>query len=120
MNNRISIIIYYNLIDSEARYWVAATNEDCQIQNIIKTEAECIVAAEHQQRNYKRSLPYYVTYPAGCFIIATSGNIYFNTNIDPSSTSPSKGAGLCFKGNIWNRLGFIIHLKIILLYLEYV
>ena len=74
---------------------MTATNEDCPIQNVIKTEAQCSVAGEQQGGVYKWS-GIWANRPAGCFIIVANGNTYFNTNIDPSSTSPSNGAaGLC-------------------------
>ena len=77
---------------------MAATNEDCPIQNVIETEVECIVAGKQQGGDYQWSGSY-VNMPAGCFMYVASGNTYFNTNIDPSSTSPSNGAaGLCVAG----------------------
>jgi hypothetical protein len=83
-------------------YYVSEENTDCPIQEIIKTESECIVAAAQQGLKYHSEVTR-TTIPAGCYTWLHAGSkvAHFNNVLDPSSTTPSyKAAGICRSGSI--------------------
>ena len=85
---------------------MAAKNQDCPLNEVIKTASECVIAAEEQGLQIDTSVGIgpFSERPAGCYkwngFNGTKG-ASFNTILDPSSTSPMhNSAGLCKKGNI--------------------
>ena len=93
---------------------MAEKNQDCPTNEIIKTESECVIAAEQQglQIDTTVGIGPFSERPAGCYKWSHNGTkgASFNTILDPSSTSPKhNSAGLCKKGNIvYLRMAFFI------------
>ena len=86
------------LISDTSNYWYAGTNKNCPLGGIITTERECQLAVTLMGFTY-RFKSESEKYPAGCYVFLGSKKGYFNSIIDPSTTSPEQNSsGICRRG----------------------
>ena len=74
-------------------------NQNCPPNKIVTTENVCKEAAVFVGANYDGTVEKSI-WPAGCFGDEV-GNVFFNTIIDPSKTSPAyEQRGVCIETGI--------------------
>ena len=95
--------------------WISPKGTNCPLNDIIKTQNECKVAAGKMGLVYREDLKAaHSTRPAGCYsygYTSDSTDVGFNTITDPTSTSNlGELAGLCESSTIMKLI--ISYLKI--------
>jgi hypothetical protein len=76
-------------------------NTNCPVNQIVATVSECKLAASELGIKYIGNVNK-TNRPAGCYSLRNREKVYFNSVVDPKSTSSlwGEGAGICLPGII--------------------